>query len=153
MKTHNDIDLIWADKSRQMTENEAHTYLEAAAYRADPLSPKEMRDMADHAKGDGAMSVLFSRLAQTGESYDLAVCAFLGAIAQTFGEAVLYAYMLARAQWDLGRTVDMATFGLEVTGMGLPSEETMRKAWEQQKIGGANWLDTPDAWKKPEVAA
>jgi hypothetical protein len=67
------------------------------------------------------------------------------------GDIVLLAYALKRlAEKQNNKHLRMKDI-IEEIGLDRPTRKAFRDAWAAQKIGGANWLDSSEAWEfKPE---
>lgn len=80
---------------------------------------------------------------------------FLGAIARSPGEAVMWCFYLVRRARDLGRAVRVMDFA-EDFPWGIPTEDGMRELWDMQKgapgSGIDNRIDQPGEWSpEPET--
>lgn len=96
--------------------------------------------------------LLSARLAAVKETatVDRRVIAFLTAILDRPGTAVLYAHTLChRAMAKPNRTYSWDDF-INDFAHGFPDEDQLRIAWDAQKIAnapGGNYLDTQEAWQ------
>jgi hypothetical protein len=71
------------------------------------------------------------------------------ALADSPGEAVMYITALAYDQKLLKYPQLNLKRLLEIYPEGYPSQDKLRKIWEEQKIGGANLLDLPPSELMP----
>lgn len=69
------------------------------------------------------------------------VVSFIASICQSPGELVMYCYALKH--WQVQNKKPLTMFMIaEIFPFGFPNRDTLEILWDQQKIGGANLLDS-----------
>lgn len=71
-------------------------------------------------------------------------CAFIASLCSSPGELVMYCYALKHWQTLNSKDITIATIA-DIFPMGFPMNDALEDLWDQQKIGGANMLDSISA--------
>lgn len=77
---------------------------------------------------------------------------FLCLIPMTPGSAVLFSHAIACMYQKLEREVTLSDFCVFFPD-GLPSDDTLIKAWDAQKVEGTNIVDYVDTWTPEALKA
>ena len=96
-------------------------------------------------KAPGLIMIIKSRLNRLSYDLDKKTQVMLSFIVETPGDAVMYVYYLAYKAKQKNK--DIITFDdfVDIFPMGYFRKQQLDKAWDSQKIGGANLLDYSEA--------
>jgi hypothetical protein len=80
---------------------------------------------------------------------DIKVMVCCAALCDNPAKLVMWAYQIALIAKELGRNVTFEDLFVHGSfAMGVPSQDSYKKAWESQKQGANNSLDTLEPWPK-----
>lgn len=78
--------------------------------------------------------------------YTQAVITFLGALSETPGDCVMFAYSLYRETIKRGHAIGTRQLAMDIIPMGAPNRDVLSAFWDSQKDGSRNRLDFKEAW-------
>lgn len=138
-------------KIRPMTDSESRLFLTLMFQQDVVGTPEELRAGLVEKFGKDAeifqLSVMLQRLeyARPIQSYSLHSILFVCDISDRVGVVVQWAYTLFEETRKAGQVVDMKLLA-DLFPNGFPTSSGYEEVWDEQKIGGANWLDLPEAF-------
>lgn len=156
MKTKKDLTIYdvenWAKEvekfpTRQLTEDEAKTFLMSSMAEKRVGDDKELIQLLDEKKG-GMASVVWLRIKHC-HTYSItpALAVYLGEIISNFGISTMMCnYLQYMAHKHKLKVITCKDWGLKIFPMGYISDSDWEKAWNLQKInaegeGSDNMLD------------
>lgn len=134
---------------RDMTKGEAQAFCAMSlAEKMDPEMPKDMRKVLNK---DFGYQVLSKRLDYFKIPVGWHLKVLVVSLCRNPAQVVMWAYTLALLYKEKKAELTMGDF-LSKFPKGVPTEEALNKAWDEQKrlvrpSGGTdNWLDYPEQW-------
>jgi hypothetical protein len=139
---------------RQLTQDEAATFTLILFNKGRMPHDKLVARLKSHP----ITAIIISRLGAAGipsDRLDPTIILFAGCVCSTPGRSVMWAFTIARIAQELGRIPNFEdVFVSGYFADGLPSEEMVRVAWDNQKCPPSqtthsdNFLDRPELWPR-----
>ena len=140
-------------KTRPLTEDESKFFINAMMASANHKGEMPA-EMLESLQKTFVFAVMEKRLEMCDAKVDPFLLAFVSSLCDSPGKAVLWAWTLAfiYVQIGSGAPVEFA-FWTTYFPTGVPTEEELRRIWDEQKAPGkplGNTVDDPDFWPKAD---